>query len=182
MDNPITKAMVAEGLNRSYIQTELHGVVMFATIGNVEFLCQNTLDFTEDILENGFSTDRLPYIDVFNIVYDSFNVFAEYGSVVNKAILDGCFESLNSSLGSDWCGASAHVFSTSDKTVEGILFIGNEEQPFNCEKDEAAELLKSHGLTLEIKDESLDEMMEQKAEVAGDGEIGDEMSVSNGER
>lgn len=31
-------------------------------------------------------------------------------------------------------------------------------------------------------EESLDEMMEQKVEVAGDGEIGDEMSVSNGER
>lgn len=31
-------------------------------------------------------------------------------------------------------------------------------------------------------DESLDEMLEQKAEVAGDGEIGDELSVSNGER
>ena len=30
--------------------------------------------------------------------------------------------------------------------------------------------------------ESLDEMMEQKVEVAGDSEIGDEMSVSNGER
>lgn len=182
MDNPITKAMVAEGLNRGYIQTELHGVVMFATIGNVEFLCQNTLDFTEDIQESGFSTDRLPYIDVFNIVYDSFNVFAEYGSVVNKAILDGCFESLNSSLGSDWCGASAHVFSTSDNTVEGVLFIGNEEQPFNCEKDEASKLLQSHGITLEIKDESLDEMMEQKAEVAGDSEIDEGLGVSNEER
>ena len=31
-------------------------------------------------------------------------------------------------------------------------------------------------------EESLDEMMEQKVEVAGDSEIGDEMSVSNGER
>ena len=31
-------------------------------------------------------------------------------------------------------------------------------------------------------EESLDEMMEQKVEVAGDGEIGDEISVSNGER
>lgn len=30
--------------------------------------------------------------------------------------------------------------------------------------------------------ESLDEMLEQKVEVAGDREIGDEMSVSNGER
>ncbi|WP_432315474.1 hypothetical protein [Collinsella aerofaciens] len=30
--------------------------------------------------------------------------------------------------------------------------------------------------------ESLDEMMEQKVELAGDGEIGDEISVSNGER
>lgn len=30
--------------------------------------------------------------------------------------------------------------------------------------------------------ESLDEMMEQKVEVARDGELGDEMSVSNGER
>lgn len=31
-------------------------------------------------------------------------------------------------------------------------------------------------------EESLDEMMEQKVEVAGDSELGDEMSVSNGER
>ena len=30
--------------------------------------------------------------------------------------------------------------------------------------------------------ESLDEMMEQKVEVAGDSELGDEMCVSNGER
>ena len=30
--------------------------------------------------------------------------------------------------------------------------------------------------------ESLDEMMKQKVEAAGDGELGDEMSVSNGER
>lgn len=182
MDNPITKAMVAEGLNRGYIQTELDGGAMFATIGNIEFQCQNTRDFTEDIQENGFSTDRLPYFDVFDSVYDSFDVFADYAGDDDKAILDGCHEFLNSSLGSDWCGASAHVFSTSDKAVEGILFIGNEEQPFNCEKDEAAELLQSHGLTLEVKDESLDEMIEQKAEVAGDSEIGDEMSVSNGER
>lgn len=34
----------------------------------------------------------------------------------------------------------------------------------------------------EPADESLDEMMEQKVEIAGDGEIGDELSVSNGER
>ena len=33
-----------------------------------------------------------------------------------------------------------------------------------------------------LGNESLDEMMEQKVEVAGDDEIGDEMSVSNGER
>ena len=171
MDNPITKAMVAEGIKRGYIKTELDDGAMFATIGNVEFLCQNTRDFTEDIQENGFSTDQLPFIDVFDTVYDSFNVFADYGSVVNKAILDGCLESLNSSLGSDWCGASAHVFSASDKTVEGILFIGNEEKPFNCEKSEARELLQSHGLTLEANDESLDEMLEQKVEVAVDSVI-----------
>ena len=36
--------------------------------------------------------------------------------------------------------------------------------------------------TLDNAGESLDEMMEQKAEAAGDIEIGDEMSVSNGER
>lgn len=30
--------------------------------------------------------------------------------------------------------------------------------------------------------ESLDEMMEQKVEVAGDGEIGDDLGMSNGER
>lgn len=30
--------------------------------------------------------------------------------------------------------------------------------------------------------ESLDEMMEQKVEVAGDVELGEELSVSNGER
>lgn len=35
---------------------------------------------------------------------------------------------------------------------------------------------------LDNASESLDEMMEQKVEVAGDSEIGDEMSVSNGER
>ena len=31
-------------------------------------------------------------------------------------------------------------------------------------------------------EESLDEMMEQKVEVAGDGDIGEELDVSNGER
>lgn len=182
MDNPITKAMVAEGIKRGYIKTELDGGAMLTTIGDVKFQCQNTRDFTEDIQENGFGTDQLPYFDVFDSVYDSFEVYADYAGDDDKAILDGCFESLKSFLGSDWCGASLHVFSVSDKAVEGILFIGNEEQPFNCEKSEARELIQSHGLTLEANDESLDEMMKQKFEVAGDGEIGDEMSVSNGER
>lgn len=36
--------------------------------------------------------------------------------------------------------------------------------------------------TLDNASESLDEMMEQKVDVAGNGEIGDELSVSNGER
>lgn len=36
--------------------------------------------------------------------------------------------------------------------------------------------------TLDKSSESLDEMMEQKVEVAGDGEIGDDLGVSNGER
>lgn len=35
---------------------------------------------------------------------------------------------------------------------------------------------------LDKSSESLDEMMEQKVEVAGDGEIGDDLGVSNGER
>lgn len=34
----------------------------------------------------------------------------------------------------------------------------------------------------DVSAESLDEMMEQKVEVAGDSEIGDELSVSNGGR
>lgn len=47
-----------------------------------------------------------------------------------------------------------------------------------------SEATKACEKTLEPSEvgESLDEMMEQKAEVAGDGEIGDEMSVSNEER
>ena len=47
-----------------------------------------------------------------------------------------------------------------------------------------SEATKACEKTLERSEvgESLDEMMEQKAEVAGDSEIGDEMSVSNGER
>lgn len=47
-----------------------------------------------------------------------------------------------------------------------------------------SEAAKACEKTLETSEvgESLDEMMEQKVEVAGDYEIGDEMSVSNGER
>lgn len=41
---------------------------------------------------------------------------------------------------------------------------------------------KSGGKQQVSNEESLDEMMEQKAEVAGDNELGEELSVSNGER
>ena len=47
-----------------------------------------------------------------------------------------------------------------------------------------SEATKSCEKTLEQSEvgESLDEIMEQKVEVAEDSEIGDEISVSNGER
>ncbi|VWM00884.1 Uncharacterised protein [Collinsella aerofaciens] len=47
-----------------------------------------------------------------------------------------------------------------------------------------SEAAKACEKTLEPSEvgESLDEMMEQKVEVAGDNEIGEELSVSNGER
>lgn len=67
------------------------------------------------------------------------------------------------------------------REVIGSMFeslIGESFDTFLSEATKACEK------TLEQSEvgESLDEMMEQKAEVAGDSEIGDEMSVSNEER
>lgn len=57
-------------------------------------------------------------------------------------------------------------------------FIGESFDTFLSEAAKACEK------TLEpsVVGESLDEMMEQKVEVAGDGELGEELSMSNGER
>lgn len=84
-------------------------------------------------------------------------------------------------------GVAAEIFNLyteadgAGREVIGSMFeslIGESFDTFLSEATKACEK------TLEQSEvgESLDEMLEQKAEVAGDGEIGDEMSVSNGER
>lgn len=84
-------------------------------------------------------------------------------------------------------GIAAEIFNLyteadgAGREIIGTMFeslIGESFDTFLSEATKACEK------TLEPSEvgESLDEMMEQKVEVAGDGEIGDEISVSNGER
>lgn len=84
-------------------------------------------------------------------------------------------------------GIAAEIFNLyteadgAGREIIGTMFeslIGKSFDTFLSEATKACEK------TLEPSEvgESLDEMMEQKVEVAGDGEIGDEISVSNGER
>lgn len=84
-------------------------------------------------------------------------------------------------------GVSAEIFNLyteadgAAREIIGSMFeslIGESFDTFLSEATKACEK------TLEQSEvgESLDEMMEQKIELFGDGEIGDEMSVSNGER
>lgn len=84
-------------------------------------------------------------------------------------------------------GIAAEIFNLyteADGAGRGIIgsmfesLIGESFDAFLSEATKACEK------TLEQSEvgESLDEMMEQKVEVAGDSELGDEMSVSNGER
>lgn len=84
-------------------------------------------------------------------------------------------------------GAAAEIFDLyteadgAGREIIGTMFeslIGESFDTFLSEATKACEK------TLEPSEvgESLDEMMEQKVELAGDGEIGDEISVSNGER
>lgn len=67
------------------------------------------------------------------------------------------------------------------RVIIGTMFESLIGESFDTFLFEAAKACEK---TLEPSEvgESLDEMMEQKVEVAGDNEIGDEMSVSNGER
>ncbi|MEE1387634.1 MAG: hypothetical protein UGF83_03160 [Collinsella sp.] len=84
-------------------------------------------------------------------------------------------------------GVAAEIFDLyteadeAGREIIGTMFeslIGESFDTFLSEATKACEK------TLEQSEvgESLDEMMEQKVEVAGDGELGDEMSVSNAER
>ena len=84
-------------------------------------------------------------------------------------------------------GVAAEIFNLyteadgAGREVIGSMFeslIGESFDTFLSEATKACEK------TLEQSDvgESLDEMMEQKVELAGDSELGDEMGVSNGER
>ena len=84
-------------------------------------------------------------------------------------------------------GAASEIFDLyteadgAGREIIGTMFeslIGESFDTFLSEATKACEK------TLEPSEvgESLDEMMEQKVEVAGNGEIGDEMSVSNEER
>lgn len=67
------------------------------------------------------------------------------------------------------------------REIIGTMFESLIGESFDTFLSEAAKACEK---TLEPSEvgESLDEMMEQKVEVAGDNEIGDVMSVSNGER
>lgn len=84
-------------------------------------------------------------------------------------------------------GVAAEIFDLyteadeAGREIIGTMFeslIGESFDTFLSEATKACEK------TLEQSEvgESLDEIMEQKVEVAGDSELGDEMSVSNGER
>lgn len=67
------------------------------------------------------------------------------------------------------------------REIVGTMFESLIGESFDTFLSEAAKACEKTLEPFEVG-ESLDEMMEQKVEVAGDGEIGDEMSVSNGER
>lgn len=84
-------------------------------------------------------------------------------------------------------GAAAEIFDLyteadgAGREIISSMFESLIGESFNTFLTEATKACEK---TLEPSEvgESLDEMMEQKVELAGDGEIGDEISVSNGER
>lgn len=84
-------------------------------------------------------------------------------------------------------GVAAEIFDLyteadgAGREIIGTMFESLIGESFDTFLSEAAKACEK---TLEQSEvgESLDEMMVQKVEVAGDNEIGDEMSVSNGER
>jgi len=84
-------------------------------------------------------------------------------------------------------GVAAEIFNlyndadAAGREIVGSMFESIVGESFDTFLTEAAKACEQ---TLEQSEvgESLDEMMEQKVEVAGNGELGDEMSVSNGER
>lgn len=84
-------------------------------------------------------------------------------------------------------GTAAEIFDLyteadgAGREIIGAMFESLIGESFDTFLSEAAKACEK---TLEQSEvgESLDEMMVQKVEVAGDSEIGDEMSVSNGER
>lgn len=84
-------------------------------------------------------------------------------------------------------GAAAEIFDLyteadgAGREIISSMFESLIGESFDTFLTEAAKACEN---TLEPSEigESLDEMMEQKIELAGGGEIGDEMSVSNGER
>lgn len=84
-------------------------------------------------------------------------------------------------------GVAAEIFDlyteadAAGREIIGTMFESLIGESFDTFLSEAAKACEK---TLEPSEvgESLDEMMEQKVEVAGDSEIGDELSVSNGER
>lgn len=89
--------------------------------------------------------------------------------------------------GLEQAGIAAEIFNLyteadgAGREIIGTMFeslIGESLDTFLSEAAKACEK------TLEPSEigESLDEMMEQKFEVAGDGELGEELSMSNGER
>ena len=84
-------------------------------------------------------------------------------------------------------GVAAEIFNLyteadgAGREVIGSMFESLSGESFDTFLSEATKACEK---TLEKSDvgESLDEMMEQKVELAGDSELGDEMGVSNGER
>lgn len=84
-------------------------------------------------------------------------------------------------------GAAAEIFDLyteadgAGREIIGTMFESFIGESFDTFLSEAAKACEK---TLEpsVVGESLDEMMEQKVEVAGDGELGEELSMSNGER
>ncbi len=84
-------------------------------------------------------------------------------------------------------GAAAEIFDLyTEADGAGREIIGTMFESFIGESfDTFSPRLRKHArrrLEPSVVGESLDEMMEQKVEVAGDGELGEELSMSNGER